>query len=228
MHPALVHDGVVYFGSFDNFLRAVDTDTGRLVWKFPTGIYGNAGSPIEHNGILYHVSRDGHLFSLTRDGKLNWKFTNREPFGVPVIQEDKIYLGSEDFNLYCLSIEGEKLWNFRTEGFVYIQPVVHGNRVYFTSWDCHLYCVDLATRLLVWKFRTEGAPSYIPPPYEGFELEMKIPKAVVKEEEKKRYDMNITEEEDMEGAYKSRVTYQISTQYQSKGKYQTDSDEEAF
>jgi hypothetical protein len=29
-------------------------------------------------------------------------------------------------------------------------------------------------------------------------------------------------------AYKSRITYQISTQYAAKGKYQVDSEEEEF
>ena len=36
------------------------------------------------------------------------------------------------------------------------------------------------------------------------------------------------DEADGTSAYKSRVTYQVSTQYQAKGKYQIDSDEEAF
>jgi outer membrane protein assembly factor BamB len=228
MHPSLVHEGVVYFGSFDNNLRAVDAETGSLLWKFPTGIYGNAGSPVHHNGVFYHASRDGHLFALTSSGEQLWKHTRREPFGVPVIHDDKIILGNEDFNLYCLSLEGKQLWSFRTEGFVYIQPAVHAGRVFFTSWDCNLYCLDIETQQLVWKFKADGGPSFIPPPYEGFEMEMKISKEVVNEDEKKRYDIGMAEEDDREGAYKSRVTYQMSTQYQAKGKYQTDSDEEAF
>jgi hypothetical protein len=32
----------------------------------------------------------------------------------------------------------------------------------------------------------------------------------------------------MTSAYKSRIKYQVSTQYSEKGKYQIDSDEEAF
>jgi hypothetical protein len=92
-----------------------------------------------------------------------------------------------------------------------------------------MYVVDTSTHELVWKFRTEGSPSILPPPYESFEIEMKIPKSEVEEEVvKKTYDLNLGEEEDGTSAYKSRITYQISTQYSAKGKYQIDSDEEAF
>ena len=89
-----VKNGVVYFGSFDNFLRAADAETGRVLWKFPTGQYGNAVIPTLHNDVLYHVSRDGNMFALTLDGRQIWKYVNRYNFCVPIIHEDRIYVGS--------------------------------------------------------------------------------------------------------------------------------------
>jgi hypothetical protein len=69
----------------------------------------------------------------------------------------------------------------------------------------------------------------VPPPYEAFELRMKIPKGESGGDDRKQYDVNISEEGEEAGSfYKSRITYQVSTQYRQKGKYQVDSSEEGF
>jgi len=60
-------------------------------------------------------------------------------------------------------------------------------------------------------------------------LQLKIPKISREEGRKKSYEINITGESEGIGSfYKSRITYQVSTQYREKGKYQIDTDEEAF
>jgi outer membrane protein assembly factor BamB len=226
--PILINDGVVYFSSFDNNIYAVEEQTGKLIWKFTTGTYGNSGNPVIHRGMLFHASRDGNLYALTLDGRLIWKFTNKEHLSTPVFFEDKIFTGSEDFNLYCISLQGKKLWSFKTESIVFQKPVVHDGKVLAPSWDCNLYAINIETHDLAWKFRAEGSPSYLPPPYESFEVVMKIPARDIEEEKKKQYDFGSREEEHNVSAYKSRITYQLSTHYREKGKYQVDSREEEF
>jgi outer membrane protein assembly factor BamB len=112
------------------------------------------------------------------------------------------------------------------------RPAISKDRIYFTSWDCFLYCVDTESHDLVWKFRSQGSPSYVPPPFDSFELTVKKPvedSGFKEEGSSKRYQMDAGETEEKEQFYKSRITYQISTQYQSRGgKYQVDSDEEEF
>ncbi len=229
MNPLLVHEGVVYFPSFDNYVRAVDAEKGNLIWKFPTGKYGHDAAPSMYRGVIYQPSRDGTFFALTPEGKLLWKFVTKDHLSVPAFCEDRIFFGSEDMKLYCLSVNGEKLWDYKTEGLVFIRPSVEEGKVVFTSWDCSMYCVEIETQMLLWKFRCEGSPAYVPPPNEGFEFELKIPERKVTEEKKKAYDLDLSGEEDGNvSAYKSRITYQVSTQYASKGKYQVNSDEEAF
>jgi outer membrane protein assembly factor BamB len=229
MNPPPVKDGVVYFVSFDNFLRAVDISSGKVIWKFPTGQYGNASLPVIHEGRIYQSTRDGFLCCLTMEGRRVWKYVNPKHMAIPVIHDGKLYIGSEDENLYCFSLDGKKLWSYKVQGVVFMSYPVKDGRIYFPCWDCNLYCMDTETRHIVWKFRAEGSPSYLPPPYEGFEVRMKIPGSEFKEREIKRYDGGIAEEGEKVGSfYKSRITYQVSTQYASKGNYQVDSDEEAF
>jgi outer membrane protein assembly factor BamB len=225
----LIHEGVIYFGSFDNFIRAVDIDTGMLKWKFLTGNYGGMGTAAHlYKDMVFQSNREGNFFALTLEGKQIWKFTINHCIANPVFKDDKIYIGSEDKNLYCLDLEGRVLWKFATQGALWWMPAIWKDAVIFTSMDCFVYAVDTNTERLLWKFRSRGAPSYSPPPYESFELSMKVPETVV-EEEKKAYDIGISDVgEDSGRFYKTRITYQMSSRYQEKGKYQIDSDEEAL
>lgn len=229
--PLLVHKNVIYFPSFDNYLRAVDVNTGKLVWKFLTGKYGGMGSgPVMYKDMMYQVNREGVLFALTPDGKELWNFRINHAMANVVIHKDRIYFGTEEQNLYCIDLNGNVLWKFPTQGIMWWKPTIWNEKVYFTSWDCNMYCVDINTHELVWKFRSQGPPSYCPPPFENFELTVKRvtdDSVSLEDDGKKRYDMNITEEHEQD-FYKSRITYQVNTQYASKGKYQIDSREEEF
>jgi eukaryotic-like serine/threonine-protein kinase len=226
----LIHEGVVYFPSFDNFLRAADVNTGSLIWKFKTGSYGGmASSPFFYKGVLYQPNREGVLWALTPDGRELWNFRIPNAMSHPLVHDDRIYIGT-DRNLYCLSLSGKKLWSFETQGEIWWRPAVWNGMVYFASFDCHLYCVDIATHELSWKFRARGEPSYMPPPFDSFELSVK--KHVEDSDfhdvgTDKRYAA-VFEEDDAGKFYKSKVTYRMSTQYSAKGKYQKDSDEEAL
>jgi len=224
-----VRDGIIYFGSFDNYLRAVDIDTGKLSWKTKIGNYGITASPVIFNEMILQQSRDGILFALNLAGKKIWKFVTKDVIGIPCVHEDNIYIGSSDYCMYCLDFAGRELWHFKTNGYVYWKSLLIGSRLYFGSWDCFLYCIDTGTRQVIWRFKTSGSPSPIPPAYEAFELQLKIPKISREEGRKKSYEINITGESEGIGSfYKSRITYQVSTQYREKGKYQIDTDEEAF
>ena len=81
----------------------------------------------------------------------------------------------------------------------------------------------------MWKFRVSGAPSFIPPAFESFEIALNIPETQLEEDKRRSYEFDLSEqEEDSEGTYKSKISYRFSTRYQEKGKYQVDSDEEAL
>jgi outer membrane protein assembly factor BamB len=59
---AVAH-GVVYVGSNDSHLYAVDAKTGREKWKFKTG--GKVlSSPAVANGVVYVGSEDGYLYAI--------------------------------------------------------------------------------------------------------------------------------------------------------------------
>jgi len=228
LNQLLVHNGVVYFGSFDNNLYAVDIDKGKKLWNFSMGKYGNFMSPVLERDILYQSSRDGTLYAIGLDGREMWRFRKNEMLAVPLIFNNRIYVGCDDFNLYCLDMNGVEKWKFQTQGIVWKRPVAYEGSIYFTSWDCNVYAMGLKDRSLRWKFRCDGSPAYIPPPHESFEVRIKLPGIAADEEKRRGYALDAISEGQAAGAYKSRITYQSSTRYAARGKYQKDSDEEAF
>ena len=67
-------DGVIYFGSDDHNVYAVDAATGRQIWKVST-LGPVASSPAVAGGIVYFTSYDGRFYAVdAKNGKLKWKF----------------------------------------------------------------------------------------------------------------------------------------------------------
>ena len=65
--------GVVYFGSGDNYVYAVDAATGALRWKYKTGNVVH-GSPALAGGMVYVGSFDTYFYALdAATGILAWK-----------------------------------------------------------------------------------------------------------------------------------------------------------
>ena len=225
----LIHNGVVYFVSFDNNLYAVTAGEGRLLWKLRIAEYGTVYAPTLSGERLYVPTRDGNLVCLTLDGKMVWKFSRMHVPSIPAVKDGRIYIGFEDQNLYCLDMDGKAVWKFSTQGSIWLTAVFLDESIIFPCWDCNIYCIDAKDASVIWKFRTEGSPSYVPPANEEFEVVIKRQSGKTRDDgmRGKRYDFRFDEEENT-STYKSRITYQVSTQYGAKGKYQVDSDEEAL
>src|ERR1700730_7286890 len=120
-------NGVVYFGSDDHNLYAVDAATGRQNWKFSTQGPVPA-TPAIAGGTVYFASYDGKFYAVdAQNGKLRWKFstggerrfeakgihglqpknqTIPDPWDVylssAVVAQGAVYFGSGDGNLYAL------------------------------------------------------------------------------------------------------------------------------
>ncbi|MBS1532977.1 MAG: PQQ-binding-like beta-propeller repeat protein [Bacteroidetes bacterium] len=187
--PAVCH-GVVYIGSEDHYLYAIDEHSGKLLWKFETGGAVHS-SPAVYNGTVFFGSFDGFYYAVNCvNGKLVWKFKTGgekrvgarglwtmkpvntymdDPFDFflssPVVAPDTknpvVYFGSSDGNVYALNANnGRKLWAFKTNGVVHTSPALYKGKLYFGSWDTYLYALDAKTGKLAWKFETGKQPVY--------------------------------------------------------------------
>ena len=62
--PPSIAEGMIYFGSYDGYLYAVDIETGQEKWKYKTGNVVRC-SPSIADGVVYFGSNDGYLYALS-------------------------------------------------------------------------------------------------------------------------------------------------------------------
>ncbi len=163
------NEEMVYFGSTDGFLYALQAKSGKLNWKFKAdgGIYS---SPAIHDGMIFFGSVDGYLYALyLKDGSMAWKFrTGEDIYSSPAVTESLVYIGSNDYCMYALNQKtGELSWKFKTEGLVHSSPIVIGDALFFGSYDGNFYELNRYTGELLWKYQTKGMISASPAYYDG-------------------------------------------------------------
>jgi len=180
----IVQDGIVYIGSEDGNLYAINEKTGRTQWKFKTSGAVHS-SPAIFKNTVYIGSFDGYYYAIdTKTSHLKWKFkTGGEHWSgeisflgmkpidkymddlwdfflsSPVINPDEkkpnVFFGSSDGNVYALDANtGELKWKFQTKGSIHCSPVLYKNTLYIGSWDANLYAIDMETGKERWKFET--------------------------------------------------------------------------
>jgi outer membrane protein assembly factor BamB len=153
----VVVQGVVYFGSGDGNLYALDATSGELKWKFKTGDVVHS-SPALADGVLYFGSWDSYFYAVdAATGKEKWRFHGGEDPLIhnqvgfqssAAVADGVVYVGCRDSNLYALeAATGKEKWRFNNQGsWVISSPAVSQGKVYFATSDSSLYhVVDAAT-----------------------------------------------------------------------------------
>ena len=179
-----VAGGVIYVGSGDGNLYAVDLQSGGLKWKFPTASR-IPSSPAVDAGVVFFVSYDGSLYAVdTTTGKKKWSFktggerryagkhlhgsvpmaeTMPDPFDFflssPTIVNGTVYFGSGDGNIYALDeAAGTLKWKFQTGDVVHASPAIVDGTLFIGSWDSYFYALEAATGKEKWRFKTGEDP----------------------------------------------------------------------
>jgi outer membrane protein assembly factor BamB len=150
---------MVYFGSFDNNVYALDTATGAKVWNYSTA--GDVfSSPAIANGFVYIGSYDGNLYALNATtGAKIWNYTTGNwVASSPGVANGVVYVGSYDNNVYAFDAStGAKLWNYTTGGAISSSPAISSNGfVYIGSGDNKTYAFNAQTGTVVWTYKTNG------------------------------------------------------------------------
>ena len=152
----VLSEGVVYVGSGENNLYAIDAMTGEDKWRFATKD-SVTSSPVVSNGVVYVGSRDTNLYAIdAMTGKMKWRFATKGAVtSSPAVSNGVVYFGSEDKNLYAIdAVTGKEQWRFATGHCVDSSPAVSNGVVYVGSRDNNLYAIDAVTGKEQWRFAT--------------------------------------------------------------------------
>ncbi len=164
------HDGVLYVGSTDGKLYAIDAGDGSVLWEYATAesFNGITSSPVVRpDGVslagraLYFGSGSGEVYSLALNGTLRWVADVHDPvyFSSPLVHEGQVYIGDDGGELNCLdAATGGTLWNITTGDQVRCAPALVDGEIVFSSRDGKLRCVSPEGDLL-WSLDTAPAHS---------------------------------------------------------------------
>lgn len=157
-----------------------DVFTGEVIWEIPGGAtpviaYGNlylgagagsSGRPLtclstytssaSWSYFRGNLDNPGVAIGQTAPSNLEvpkWIYaTDDAVTSSPVIVDGKVYIGSNDKNLYCLDADdGSKIWNFTMGYKVSATPFVVGGRVYTGATDGNVYCLDADDGTKIWE-----------------------------------------------------------------------------
>ncbi len=174
--PAVV-GGVVYFGSADRNVYAIDVRSGQKKWNFTTR--GRVlSSPAVVNGVVYIGSDDHNIYAIDAEsGQRKWAFqTGGSVFSSPMVVDGVVYVSSQDNNVYAIDAgSGQRKWTFQTgniahsslavlpSGFLLppgsppprlSSPVVVSGVVYVGATDHNVYAIDAGSGEKKWTFQT--------------------------------------------------------------------------
>lgn len=148
--PVIVSN-VVYIGSGDSNVYALNFSDGRKVWSFPTDGPVDA-PPMALENTIYVGSLDGFLYALDAGkGTLRWKYKTddkilgsanywKQPYG-PV----QIIAGSYDYRLHSIdAVTGKSNWVYETGNYINGTPAIFGGRTVFGGCDGFLHVISLA------------------------------------------------------------------------------------
>ena len=143
------------YGIYNNVLYCIGQTT-PAPWSL--GFQGNADNPRIAVGQAGPTDLSAPKWVFATGGKVG---------SSAAVADGKVYIGSDDRNVYCLdAYTGAKIWNFTTGAKVESSVAVVSGRVYTGTDDGNVYCLDGNTGAKLWTTPTGGLIQYILMPQE--------------------------------------------------------------
>lgn len=152
-------------------VSCLDADTGRVLWKHSyrcsQGSYpGPRATPTVHEGVVYTLSREGHLFALdAATGKVRWQRHLSDDLGIRppqwdfagsvVVAGDRLVLNAGRSGLALDRATGATIWESGRGPGGYATPVLaaFGGRLSAVIFgERAAYGVDIADGTVRWSF----------------------------------------------------------------------------
>jgi outer membrane protein assembly factor BamB len=145
-------------------------DMEDMSWSFKTN-GGIASSPIIVDNTIFFGSKDGNLYAIDLDTKLEiWHYNSNGPILCqPAIFNNSIFFSSNEVYFSLDINSGKELWKYDTKAdaaqkerkdrwdYHDSSPVVDNNVVYFGSALGRVFGFDVSTGEVVWEFATIDA-----------------------------------------------------------------------
>ena len=154
----LVDGGVVYIGSNDRYLYALDAETGAQRWRYATE--GSVtSSPRIADGTIFVGGQDGFLHAVdARTGERRWASDTGGPVhSSPAVAGGMVVVGSRSNTLFGFDVRsGAEAWKFVRGDWFNSSPTIVDGTVYVGCRDHNVYGLDVLTGEQKWQYTTSS------------------------------------------------------------------------
>jgi outer membrane protein assembly factor BamB len=178
----VVSDGVLYIGDYKGRLHAINAETGEKEWVYtpkketlvgPLSLTADdrvIGGVVVDSSLIYFGLGSRNVVAVSREtGEKVWSFDTDHgvwatPIYVPAKESDSasvptLYVVSLDHYLYAINAEtGKELWRKNMGGAMPGTPAYdpERNRLYVGTFLSEVVAVDLTSREIVTRFKTDN------------------------------------------------------------------------
>jgi len=134
----------IIVGARDGFLYGIDKQTGKQLWVVDHEVSWVISHVAVKDTFVVTGTSDGRFVQAVNlnTGKQIWKFHTSLVWSSPVIDGDKVYVGSHQGALLCLDLKtGRKINAYQTYSIIFSSPVIAGNLLFFGNDDGNLYAL---------------------------------------------------------------------------------------
>ncbi|MBN2386292.1 MAG: PQQ-binding-like beta-propeller repeat protein [Anaerolineales bacterium] len=152
----LYYENIIFVGSYDHNIYALDAAEGKFRWKYPTD-GGIVTRPSAYDGNVYFGSEDQRLHVVSaRSGKVVWTYYSEGRVrSSPRVAEGHVFFGSDDNHLHAVNLmTGRPSWRFESAAPVRSSPFVTSEAVYFGCESGEFYCLDFRGDLK-WRYKAK-------------------------------------------------------------------------
>lgn len=146
--PAIGKEGIVYVGSNDEKLRAIEPD-GTEKWSFSAGSAIRIPPVIDDDGTIYIGTQDGRVIAVNLDGSQRWEFdpgigkqVNSE---MALAADGTLYAsigGSSEAMVYAINPDGSQFWSFKPDTGIRGIVIGPGGLVILSDSNGRVYALD--------------------------------------------------------------------------------------
>jgi outer membrane protein assembly factor BamB len=111
----IIVNGVVYVGSDDFNVYAINITNGSKIWNYTTGGIVRS-TPTYYNGTIYVGSNNNKVYAFYENGSLRWNVstTGAIGFASPIVSDGAVYIGNQAGTFYALNAtNGSKIWSIQ-------------------------------------------------------------------------------------------------------------------
>ena len=165
---AAIVGGVVYIGSTDGNLYAIDLATGKKRWQFSTPLGFTASAAVQ-GGRVYIGDSDGTFYCIdAATGRKFWDYkTDGEIDSSANFHAGHVLFGSQDSFLYCLDAAGKLVWKFQSGDQIRCFPAVADDRCFVAGCDGRLHVIDVKNGAAVGEVKIDSPTGSSPAVMDG-------------------------------------------------------------